>query len=456
MAGARARKLDLSGYLSGNANVANLIVQGGEAQARGIAGLFGGIAGGISQAGQNVRVDKQRADAKAERDEERTYQRGRDAFSQRLALKADARADADQALQEDAAKRQVAAQAMSVEETVNLLNRAKAAQATGMPMDPKVLDGIKRNWSSIMSAGGPAKIMALASQSVEPDLEGLIGHTAQLESLSKLLTAQMGREKDPVRHAALGDSVMQMAGIVSANKYRIRLHEANVNRAATAETNRANAEYEAKRKEMESFDASMDRIDERDGAPTETVLEPGTLFGTPTTRVKAPKSAAAADERLRIARGESGPEASPEEKGVASARQDIAKDSTLRKAGIETPAAGRERAERDRAFKADETKFSQALDKARADEADAEADRSLRVAEAGRLGKPMPADERKVLDERVAKARKARDEAYERLQGHQRGGALEAEVASIENDAALSAEEKLKRLDALEAKRAGR
>lgn len=236
MAGARSRKLDLSGYLDGSSRTASIIAN--TDQSGGIGGLLNGIAGGVTRAGVNMREDKQRG-------EDRAYRAKRDAFSDSLALKADARAERDQTIQEDEYKRKVAAEAKAVEETTHLLSRAQVAGQTGMPMDPKVLEEIQKRATVIQAAGGVTGIMAKAAALEEPDIEGLISQTSKYESLAALLTQQMGREKNPARHAALGDAFMQLSSIVGANKYRLRLYDENSKRRGEVEETRAKAAAEA-------------------------------------------------------------------------------------------------------------------------------------------------------------------------------------------------------------------
>jgi hypothetical protein len=230
VAGARARKIDLSGYLSGQSNVARLISQAGAAEASGTAGLLGGIGAGIGRAGQNLREDRRLKEERSIRQEEKTYQRGQDAFRNSLSLKADARAESDQRIQEDESRRKVAADAAAVEETAMWLTRAKVAMQTGMPMDPKVMEGIQSRAKVIEASGGPEAIMARAAGQVETDPDRLISETARLNSLSKILLQQMGREKNAVTHAALGDSVQQLAAVIASNKKRIEIHDANTKR----------------------------------------------------------------------------------------------------------------------------------------------------------------------------------------------------------------------------------
>lgn len=322
MAGARARKLDLTALINGGSHVANLIARAGESEAAGISGMFNGIASGITRARSNAREDKQLALARADRQQarsdslaERTYQHGQDAFRTGLALKADARADADQRIQEADAKRKIAADAMSVHETVDLLTRAKAAAATGMPMDPKVLEEIQRRSTAIIVAGGPAAVMGRAAAQEEPDPEGLIQETAKFDTLSKLLLAQMGREKDPARHAALGDSLMQLEGLIAANKHRITIHDANVNRKVTKDAKDAEAQQKASN-EMTQFqnrvpDAIPDLSQDEMGRAANDLAAGGTaeaiianLKGERERAVKertAAESKARQDERLGIA-----------------------------------------------------------------------------------------------------------------------------------------------------------
>lgn len=242
MAGARARKLDLSGFLSGNANVADLITRAGEAEARGISGFFGGISSGITQAGQNIRENKVRAENRADRLEERTYQRGRDKFREDLALRADARAEADQRIQEEDHKRKIASDAAAVEETANLVARAKASAMTNMVLDPVVLEKIQKLSGAIGLAGGPLAIMAKAAAQREQDPAGLIGRTAELKTLQSLLTREWGREKNNVRHAEIGDALMKLSSLIAANENRLKVHDANVTRKATEAAKAAEAD----------------------------------------------------------------------------------------------------------------------------------------------------------------------------------------------------------------------
>lgn len=277
MAGARARKLDLSGFLAGNSRTASIIAN--TDQSGGIGGLLGGIAGGISKFGANRREDKRLADAKAEREsvraEDRAYRAKRDAFNDSLALKADARAEADQKMQEDRfgweqqdraggsaetdsliasaaaftkkgdIARQIAADTKVGESFVTALGREIAASATGMPTDPKTIKQISDAYTTLQAKGGLGAVMARGASLKEDDIPGLIAETKQISELKSLLTIRMTREKNTVKHAALGDALMQLSAIEGVNEYRLKLHDAN--------TKRKSAESEAQAKEQKSL-----------------------------------------------------------------------------------------------------------------------------------------------------------------------------------------------------------
>lgn len=271
MAGARARKLDVSALLSGSTNIANIITRTGEAEGQGLASLLGGIGSGISRAGANVRDDRARADARAERDEEQRYQRGQDAFRQNLALRADARAEAENRRQEEEQRNKVASEAGMAAETIEMLNRAKAAMATGMPMDPKVLEGIRRNASAVEVAGGPIQIAARAAQQTEPDIDRLVADTAGLVKLSELMGQQMSREKDRVRHGQLADSTQQLAKVIATYKRRIEIHDANEKKAIErkAEAAESDARIAA---DLDVLGADMENPEYADFTPAQWAL----------------------------------------------------------------------------------------------------------------------------------------------------------------------------------------
>lgn len=277
MAGARGRKLDLSGFLQGNSATANLIAHAGDVEASGIAGALGGVSKGIYTAGANRREDKQRAEAKAEREKDRAYQRERAAFSDRLALKADARADADQGIQEakfqqelEERRGDVAVNAGLVKQAAEYAARAQVSLQTGMPMDPKVLEGINKNAGAIQAAGGPQAILAEAAKQEEPDIDGLIDETARGKALHDILVKKFSLEKNPAERVKLGDAIMLLTGKVARGQSRIELHDARLKMKANVEEARQKGEIEA---------AEAAAKDDKDFADAREILRAEGAFG---------------------------------------------------------------------------------------------------------------------------------------------------------------------------------
>ncbi len=133
-------------------------------------------------------------------------------------------------MQEDDHRGNVAVNAELVRATTEALTRANAAAATGMQMDPKVLDIIQQNYGPIASAGGPTSIMAEASKQVEPDIDGLVTATARNKALHSILISQFGKEKNATERVKLGDSIQLLTAQIARNERRIELHDANTKR----------------------------------------------------------------------------------------------------------------------------------------------------------------------------------------------------------------------------------